>query len=56
MHPFVSGELSCGNLRDRAAVLSDLQTLPSAILASNAEVIRLIEDRQLWGRGLGWTI
>ena len=54
MHPFVSGELACGNLRNRTAILSDLQTLPPASLASNAEVLRLIEDRQLWGRGLGW--
>jgi hypothetical protein len=54
MHPFVSGELACGNLRDRAEVLSGLQTLPAAILASSAEVLRLVEDRRLWGRGLGW--
>src|ERR1039458_3466347 len=56
MHPFVSGELACGNLRDRAEVLSGLQTLPAAILASNAEVLRLVEDRRLWGRGLGWIV
>lgn len=54
MHPFVAGELACGNLKDRAAILSDLQALPQSGLASNAEVLRLIEDRRLWGRGLGW--
>jgi len=54
MHPFVAGELACGNLKNRAAVLSDLHALPPAILASNAEVLRFIEDRRLWGRGLGW--
>lgn len=54
MHPFVSGELACGNLKDRAAILSDLHALPPARLASNAEVLQLIEDRRLWGRGLGW--
>jgi predicted nucleic acid-binding protein len=54
MHPFVSGQLACGNLKDRAAILSDLQALPSARLASNAEVLRFIEDRRLWGRGFGW--
>jgi predicted nucleic acid-binding protein len=54
IHPFVSGELACGNLKDRAAILSDLNALPSAKLASNAEVLQLIEDRRLWGRGLGW--
>jgi predicted nucleic acid-binding protein len=55
MHPFVAGELACGNLKNRAAVLSDLHALPPAILASDAEVSRFIEDRRLWGRGLGWV-
>ena len=54
MHPFVAGELACGNLKNRAAILSDLHALPSAKLASNAEVLQFIEDRVLWGRGLGW--
>jgi predicted nucleic acid-binding protein len=54
MHPFVAGELACGNLKDRSAVLSDLYELPQAKLASNAEVLQVIEDRRLWGRGLGW--
>ena len=54
MHPFVSGELACFDLKNRAAVLSDLHALPPARLASNGEVWQLIEDRQLWGRGLGW--
>ena len=54
IHPFVSGELACGNLKDRVAVLADLHALPAAKLASNAEVLRLIEDQRLSGRGLGW--
>jgi predicted nucleic acid-binding protein len=54
MHPFVAGELACGNLKNRAAILSDLQALPQAAVASHAEVLRLIEERPLWGRGLGW--
>jgi predicted nucleic acid-binding protein len=55
MHPFVSGELACGNLRHRSEILSDLHALPPASLASNSEVLNLIEDRRLWGRGLGWV-
>ena len=54
IHPFVSGELACANLKDRAVILSHLHALPPAKLASNAEVLRMIEDRRLWGRGLGW--
>jgi len=55
MHPFVSGELACGNLKSREAILSDLHALPAAKLASHTEVLQLIEDRRLWGRGLGWV-
>jgi predicted nucleic acid-binding protein len=54
MHPFVTGELACGSLNKRAAILADLAALPVATRASDAEVMRLVEDRKLWGRGLGW--
>jgi predicted nucleic acid-binding protein len=55
MHPFVSGELACGNLKGRAETLSDLNALPSAMVATESEVMKLIEGRRLWGRGLGWV-
>jgi predicted nucleic acid-binding protein len=54
-HPFVTGELACGNLRKRASLLADLAALPTAAPVSDAEVMRLIESRRLWGRGLGWV-
>ena len=53
-HPFVIGELACGNLKDRSTALADLGTLPRATPASEAEAMQFIEDRRLWGRGLGW--
>ena len=54
VHPFVAGELACGNLAHRAAILSDLEALPSAVCAAHDEVMRLTEDRKLWGLGIGW--
>lgn len=54
MHPFVLGELACCNLKDRARILSSLDTLPAAHLATKAEVLWLIDDKGLSGRGLGW--
>ncbi len=54
MHPLISGELACGNLKHRAAILLDLQSLPVAAQASNVEVLELVEHRRLWGRGLGF--
>jgi predicted nucleic acid-binding protein len=55
MHPFVAGELACGNLKGRASLLADLATLPQAVVASHIETLRLLEDRRLWGQGLGWV-
>lgn len=54
MHSFIVGELACGNLKDRASILADLQALPVAPSASDAEVMQLIDSHRLWGRGLGW--
>ena len=55
MHPFVCGELACGNLKNRVTLLSDLSVLPQAYRASDADVMHLMDARGLWGRGLGWV-
>jgi predicted nucleic acid-binding protein len=55
MHPWVSGELACGNLHKRGAIFADLNALPSAKLANHQDVLGLIDDQRLWGRGLGWV-
>ena len=54
MHPFVSGELACGNLKDRSMVLTQLSSLPAAKLATHVEALQCIDIHRLWGRGLGW--
>jgi predicted nucleic acid-binding protein len=54
IHPWVIGELACGNLRNRSQVLDLLQGLPMATVASDAEVLLLIEREQLMGRGIGY--
>ena len=53
-HPFVVGELACGNFKNRSVVLSYLAALPGAASATHNETLRLIEDRNLSGRGIGW--
>ena len=55
MHPWVVGELACGHLRQRAQLLDLLQGLPAATVASDAEVLLLIEQEQLMGRGIGYV-
>jgi hypothetical protein len=50
IHPFVVGELACGNLRNRSAVLSLLRQLPEAREATHPEVLQFIENKRLMGR------
>jgi hypothetical protein len=53
-HPFVIGELALGHIRAREEVLSTLSDLPHAEVAQEAEVLRLIDRRTLFGRGIGY--
>jgi predicted nucleic acid-binding protein len=53
-HPFVIGELACGQIRNRRQLLDLLKELPTAIAANEDEVLRLIDDRRLMGQGLGY--
>ncbi len=55
MHPFVVGEVACGNLNRRAEVLMQLRELPPAPVASDDEVLEFIERRGLMGRGIGYV-
>ena len=54
MHPFVLGELACGNLQNRSEVLRLLGELPSAPAATDPEVLEFIGRRSLMGRGIGY--
>jgi predicted nucleic acid-binding protein len=54
VHPFVLGELACGNLRNRQEVLGLLRNLPEAPRVSDDEAHFLIENRSLMGRGVGY--
>lgn len=52
-HPFITGELACGTLRNRHEVLSLLRALPQARMLAHEEVLHFLEGRRLYGRGLG---
>jgi hypothetical protein len=53
-HPFIIGELACGNLKNRYEIISLLQSLPMAVMAEHEEVLQFINDYRLMGRGLGY--
>jgi predicted nucleic acid-binding protein len=54
VHPFVRGELACGNLRNRSEVLGLLGNLPAAPTATDAEALAFIDRLALMGRGIGY--
>ncbi len=53
-HPFVIGELACGDLKNRTEILRLLNELPKAVVAENNEVFQFIESNHLYGLGIGW--
>ena len=53
-HPFVVGELACGNIRNRAEILDLLKALPRVAVADHGEVMHFLTENRLHSRGLGW--
>lgn len=53
-HEFVIGEIACGNLRNRAEVISMLSRQPRCAAAEPAEVLYFIDRHRLMGRGIGY--
>ncbi|HEY6454711.1 MAG TPA: PIN domain-containing protein [Steroidobacteraceae bacterium] len=55
MHPYIVGELACGNFSNRQATLELLQQLRSVGVAEHDEVMNFIRVRRLHGRGIGYV-
>ncbi len=53
-HPFIIGELACGNLKNRMEILTLCKNLPVVAVANDDEVLNFIEVHQLMGNGLGY--
>ena len=54
VHPFVIGELACGNLKNRVKILSLLADMPATKVATDNEVLYFIEQAELMGKGIGY--
>jgi len=55
IHPFIVGELACGEIRRREEFLHLLSTLPPSVVATDAEALHFIEHHRLMGKGIGFT-
>lgn len=53
VHPFVVGELACGNLNKREEIIALLHALPHAAKVEDDEILLFIERHRLMGRGIG---
>ncbi len=54
VHPFIIGELACGNIKNRQAILKLLMDLPQVSIAGNDEILLFIDQHKLFGKGLGY--
>jgi predicted nucleic acid-binding protein len=54
-HPFITGEIACGNLKNLTEVLLLLKNLPQAAQVEHREVLYFIEQHGLMGKGLGYV-
>lgn len=54
-HPWVTGELSLGSLRQRTVVLGLLTSLPTAIVVTPHELLSFIDSKELTTRGIGYV-
>lgn len=54
-HPYVVVELACGTPPSRKAIIGMLAELDSAPIATQDEVLTLLDSRHLYGRGCGFV-
>jgi len=54
-HPFIIGELACGNLKNRNEIISLLQSLPMALTIDFDEFLFFIDRNHLMGKGIGFV-
>src|ERR1700692_232875 len=55
VHPFVIGEIACGDLRNRRVIVALLRRLPEVPRTTDDEALAFIERRSLSGRGIGFV-
>ncbi len=54
-HPFVTGEISLGNIKDRSLMIALMKELEQSVVATVEEVAAFIEIHALAGTGIGYV-
>lgn len=55
LHPAVLGEIVLGRIADRSGLRRDLALLPRPAVATDAEVLDMVDRHDLSGSGIGWV-
>ena len=54
-HPFIIGELACGNLKNRREILQLLEALTRVDILEHSEVMMFLDSHKLMGIGIGYV-
>jgi predicted nucleic acid-binding protein len=54
-HPFITGEITLGNLRQRSMIIEALEALPAITVAEHGEVMHVIGNAGIAGTGIGYV-
>ena len=54
-HPYVVAEIACGTPPERQAIINMLADLDSAPVATQNELLAMMNNRKLFGRGCGFV-
>ena len=54
-HPFIIGELACGNIKNRNEIISLLKALPVLQIVDFDEFLFFIDQNHLMGKGIGFV-
>ena len=54
-HPFIIGELACGNIRNRIEIISLMYSLPMLDVVEHEELLLFIEHNKMMGTGIGFV-
>jgi len=53
-HPFIIGELACGNISNRNEIIKLLHDLPSTDVLDHYDIMEFIEYRNIMNKGIGY--
>ncbi len=54
-HPYIIGELACGNIKNRKEFLSLLQALPMVSVVTQEEFLHFVDAHKVMGTGVGFV-